>query len=120
MPRSCVKVENSTRATVLADHAELANSPWRLLVGLIPYRRLDPGQGMVLPRTGSIHTVGVRFEIDVIFLDRAGRVLSVRRRVRPFRVAWAPRGTCTAVELPGGMLHAAACEPGDLVVIEPA
>lgn len=120
MPRSCVKIENSTRGAVLADHAELANSPWRLLVGLIPYRRLDPGQGMVLPRTGSIHTVGVRFEIDVLFLDRSGKVLAVHPHVRPFRIAWAPRGTYTAVELPGGVLNGSGCEAGDMVMIAPA
>ena len=117
MPRRWVKVENTTRDLVLADHAELANNPWRLLVGLIPYRQIEAGQGMVLPRTGSIHTVGVRFEIDVLFLDRAGNVLGLRPRVLPGKIAWAPRGAHTAVELPGGALESTPCAPGDRIVI---
>ncbi|HEX5982787.1 MAG TPA: hypothetical protein VFY69_01130, partial [Solirubrobacterales bacterium] len=47
----------------------------------------------------SVHTFGMRFELDLFFLDGAGRVIAVRRRVPPRRVAW-QRGACAVLEIP--------------------
>ncbi|HET6387023.1 MAG TPA: DUF192 domain-containing protein [Armatimonadota bacterium] len=114
---STALVMNTTRETVLADRATIASNLWKLLVGLIPYRRLNPGDGMVFPRTGSIHTTGLKFEIDVLFLSRDGRIIGMKERVAPFRIAWAPRGSHTAIELPGGALSAGKCQIGDQVTV---
>ena len=115
-----VQVLNETRDHVLAEKAELAGNVWKLLVGLIPYRTLDEGGGMVFPRTGSIHTTFLRFPIDVMFLNRTGRVVGMRSQIRPFRIAWAPRGVYAAVELPVGILESAGCQLGDQVTIRTA
>lgn len=112
-----VTVRNVTRNVSLADRADVANSLWKLLVGLIPYRSLAPQGGMVLPKTGSIHTTFLRFPIDVVFLNSMGNIIGMRRNVQPFRVALAPRGTRTTIELPAACLESAGCALGDLVVI---
>jgi len=56
------------------------------LVGLAGRR--DPGgaAGLVLPRCRSVHTFGMRFALDLVWLDAGGAVVRVDRRVRPFRV----------------------------------
>ncbi|MDQ2730772.1 MAG: DUF192 domain-containing protein [Armatimonadota bacterium] len=110
-------VRNVTRKVNLAERADIADSMWKLLVGLIPYRSLAQQGGLVLPRTGSIHTTFLRFPIDVMFLDSKGIIIGMRQEVKPFRVAIAPRGTRTTVELPASCLRSAACVVGDLVVI---
>ena len=112
-----VEIWDATQEIVLADRAEVASSFWKLLVGVIPYRRLSPGQGMVLPSTGSIHTWGVRFPVDVLFLDRENKVLGRRAQVRPFRVAIAPRGCHTAIELPAGAIGSV--DVGDHIMVRP-
>ncbi|MFN3653003.1 MAG: DUF192 domain-containing protein [Armatimonadota bacterium] len=88
---------------------------WAL--GLLARPPLKPGEGLWLVPGGSIHTWGLRYAIDVLFLDRDLRVLRVARGVRPWRVALAPRGTAGVVELPAG---AAPAEAGDRLTIEPA
>lgn len=61
--------------------------------------RGDAGPGLLLPRCSSVHTFGMRFELDVYFLDREGQVLSVRRRVSPRRLLW-QRGARKVLEIP--------------------
>jgi uncharacterized protein len=71
------------------------------LRGLAWLDRAKAGPGLLLPRCSSVHTFGMRFELDVYFLDRSGRVLSVRRRVPPQRVLWC-RGASAVLEIPSG------------------
>ena len=59
----------------------------------------DAGPGLLIPRSASVHTFGMRFALDVFFLDRQGRVISVRRRVPPRRVLW-QRGARSVLEIP--------------------
>jgi uncharacterized membrane protein (UPF0127 family) len=69
------------------------------LRGLAFREREEAGPGLLIPRCASVHTFGMRFELDVYFLDAGGRVLSVRRRVPPNRVLWRP-GARKILEIP--------------------
>jgi uncharacterized membrane protein (UPF0127 family) len=71
------------------------------LLGLGWRKRAGAGPGLLIPRCSSVHTFGMRFELDVYFLDAAGRVVSVRRRVPPRRVLW-QRGASAVLEIPSG------------------
>jgi Uncharacterized ACR, COG1430 len=68
---------------------KVANDFRSRLRGLAWCDRSQAPAGLLIPRCSSVHTFGMRFELDVYFLDRAGRVLSVRRRVPPCRFLWA-------------------------------
>jgi|SRR3954447_7346899 len=77
-------------------------SSFRLrLRGLAWRERAQAGPGLLIPRCSSVHTFGMRFELDIYFLDRRGRVLSVRRRVPPWRIVWR-RGASAVLEIPAG------------------
>ena len=69
------------------------------LLGLAWRDRAAAGPGLLIPRCASVHTFGMRFELDLYFLDREGRVLAVRRRVPPRRVVWR-RGAAAVLEIP--------------------
>jgi uncharacterized membrane protein (UPF0127 family) len=69
------------------------------LRGLAFRDRDDAGPGLLIPRCASVHTFGMRFALDVYFLDRDGRVLSVCRRVPPRRVL-RRRGARKVLEIP--------------------
>jgi uncharacterized membrane protein (UPF0127 family) len=69
------------------------------LLGLAFRDRADAGPGLLIPRCASVHTFGMRFALDVYFLDRDGRVLRIRRRVPPRRVLW-HRGARKVLEIP--------------------
>jgi len=69
------------------------------LRGLAWRRRAQAGPGLLIPRCSSVHTFGMRFDLDVYFLDGSGRVLSVTHRVPPCRVLW-HRGAAAVLEVP--------------------
>lgn len=96
--------------------------------GWMGRRALAPDEALLLVPAGSIHTCFMRVAIDAAFVDRAGRVLRVVRGVRPWRIAWAPRGTWAVVELPAqdatqpageDRAAASALSAGDVLALAP-
>jgi uncharacterized protein len=69
------------------------------LLGLSRRGRAASRPGLLIPRCSSVHTFGMRFPLDLYFLDAEGQVLSVRRRVPPRRLAWHP-GARSVLEIP--------------------
>ena len=62
------------------------------LLGLAGLRSLDAGRGLAIPRCNSVHTIGMRFAIDVVFVEWApaqarATVLELRERLMPLRFA---------------------------------
>jgi uncharacterized protein len=75
------------------------------LLGLSFLGREEAGVGLLIPRCRSVHTFGMRFELDVLFLDRAGRPVAVRRGVPPRRIV-SERHAAAVLELPAGRVPA--------------
>jgi uncharacterized membrane protein (UPF0127 family) len=69
------------------------------LLGLSHLDREDAGPGLLIPRCASVHTFGMRFALDIHFLDADGTVLSSRRGVPPRRFV-AHRGAAAVLEVP--------------------
>ena len=69
------------------------------LRGLSFRDRAGAAQGLLIPRCASVHTFGMRFELDLYFLGREGEVIAVHRRVPPSRVVW-QRGAWAVLEIP--------------------
>jgi uncharacterized membrane protein (UPF0127 family) len=64
----------------------VATRPWARLLGLAFLRPPPPGTCLLLPRTRSVHTFGMRFALDLHWLDGQGEVIRVDRAVPPRRV----------------------------------
>jgi uncharacterized protein len=60
----------------------------------------------------------MRFAIDAVFLDRAGRVVRVAERLRPWTFAAAARGARDVLELPAGAAARTGTQAGDELVFE--
>jgi hypothetical protein len=103
---------------VLAERVEQASTPWKRMVGLLGRDTLPPGHALHLSPCGSIHTCGMRFSLDVVFLDGAGTVCRVFRDVRPLRVCSGGRGARSALEMAHGWAGERLPRPGERVVFE--
>jgi uncharacterized membrane protein (UPF0127 family) len=86
----------------LSERVRIATSFVARLRGLLGRREFAADEGLLLRPGGSIHTIGMRFPIDVIFLDGEMRVMRVCPHVSPWRGRIAPRGTRMVLELPAG------------------
>jgi uncharacterized membrane protein (UPF0127 family) len=69
------------------------------LLGLARLDRDEAGAGLLLPRCSSVHTFGMRFALDLLFLDESGAVLCVRRQIPARRVVFC-RGARSVLEIP--------------------
>jgi len=94
LPRVCC-----SNAQLIDCDVHCARDPLARLVGLACLGGVPPATGLLLPRTRSIHTFGMRFPLDLVWLDRHRRVVRVDRDVPPWRVR-SCRGARAVVELP--------------------
>jgi uncharacterized membrane protein (UPF0127 family) len=102
--------------TVICERCLAADSPLARMRGLLGRKELPRGEGMLLRPAASVHTAFMRFPIDVVFVDGAGRVLDIAHSVRPWR-AVACRGAKAVVELAAGECSRRDLESGDELVL---
>lgn len=74
-------------------------------LGLIGRVELAPSGGLWLQNTSAIHTLGMRFALDVLFLDRDARTVGIERRVPANRIYCGKRGASSVIELAAGALE---------------
>jgi len=114
-----VQVRNLTRGTLLAEAAEVADTSAGRRTGLLKHAGLAPGEGLWIVPCESVHSFGMKFAIDLVYLDRRRRVRKTRRSMRPWRIS-ACLMADSVLELPVGTIEATGTEPGDQLEIEPA
>jgi len=116
--RSEVYVYNQTREAFLAFRVEVADSVLGRLVGLLGKRSLKPDSGVWIVPSNSIHTIGMLFTIDVVFIDENLRVVGLRELVRPFSITLPNFRAESVLELPAHTIFRSHTELGDQLVIE--
>jgi uncharacterized protein len=79
----------------------VAKTFFQRAIGLLSRVRLDASEGMYFPHTNSIHTWGMRFAIDVVYLNGDGEIVRIQPCLKPFRVSWC-WGAASVVELAAG------------------
>jgi uncharacterized protein len=107
-----ISVHNVTRNTLLADSAEIADRGAARRKGLLGRAELRPGEGLWIVPCESVHTIGMQFAIDLVYLDRNKRVKKVRRRVVPLRMS-ACLMAHSVLELPPGTIERTETKAGD-------
>jgi len=103
---------NARSGQVIAREIELALTRSARRRGLLDRTSLDPSSALVLAPCLMIHTAFMRFAIDVIFVDRDGRVVRIVRELRPWRIA-ASLCAYATVELASGALDSRDVAVGD-------
>jgi uncharacterized membrane protein (UPF0127 family) len=74
---------DNPRRLVLGFEVPVATTLKTRLLGLAFLSRSEAGEGLLIPRCRSVHTIGMRFPLDLVFLDIEGKVIEFRRGVRP-------------------------------------
>lgn len=114
-----MRVVNATRNTVLADRCALARSFWQRWIGLLGRRALAEGEGLWMDRCAAIHTFGMRFALDVVWLNEQRQVLQLVASLLPGRISVCRRATAV-LELPEGTIYRTRTALGDHVQIADA
>ena len=118
-PEGRLQILNLMRKTHLARNAEIAGSGGKRTKGLLGRKGLAPGEGMWIVPCEAVHTFGMQFPIDLVYLDRGLRIKKVRSNVAPWRLS-ACLSAHSILELPAGTILESQSQPGDLLEFSPA
>ncbi len=112
-----MKVINASKDAILADEAKMANTFFTRLIGLLNRNSLRKGEALILIPSNSIHSFFMRFKIDVIFLDKTGKVVALLPSFRPWRLSPVYFNSHSTIELPEHTLQLTQTQPGDIIKI---
>lgn len=88
------------------------------LFGLITRKKLKDNQGFLIKNCNSIHTVGMRYRIDAVFLDRNNRVLKIYYNIKPFRVTPFIKDAFFVLETRAGTIKRTSLKAADSINFE--
>ncbi|MGQ9497001.1 MAG: DUF192 domain-containing protein [Desulfotomaculales bacterium] len=117
-PGGAYALVNITKDTLVAGRLVVADRFWRRMVGLLGSRRLPAGTGLLLTPCNAVHTMFMRYAIDVLFLAGDLTVLKAVTGLKPWRTA-ACRGASMVVELPSGIVAQTGTGAGDKLAFRP-
>ena len=113
-----MKAVNHTSGKALADDLVLANTLLRRMRGLLGRKALVCGEGLWIKPCKGVHTFGMRFPIDVVFLDQELRVIAVTQFLQPNRLTRIYINAASVLELPSGTAERTATVTGDRISIK--
>jgi hypothetical protein len=112
-----IRVSNLTRRTHLADRVQLAGNGRDRRRGLLGREGLLNGEGLWIVPCEAVHTFGMRFGIDLVYLDRKHRVVKTRSQVRPGRMSACLTAHSVIELFPGAIRHSQTMR-GDMLVFD--
>ena len=105
--------------TSLGERIRVADTWLTRLRGLLGTAPLAEGEGLLIAPCRGVHMFGMKYPIDVAFLDRAGTVVGLCHRLAPGARSPFVRAARSALELPAGTLAAAGITEGDTLTLSP-
>lgn len=93
---------NQTRQAYLATALAVADTHWTRLRGLLGLNSSDfrNGSGLWIVPCHGVHTLGMGFPIDVVYLDRSMTVIHIQSDLQPWRFAPIRTQATSVLELP--------------------
>jgi len=94
----------------------VANTPFKRIKGLLGKKWLDKGQALILDPCNSIHTLFMRFPIDVLFVDKNKCIVKAISSIKPFCLTPIYFQSKFTIELPVGTIEASHTTAGDEIL----
>jgi uncharacterized protein len=110
---------NETRQSFLSLGVMVADTPLTRLRGFLGRMRLNRDDAIWVVPSQGIHTIGLLFPIDVIYLDAGQRVIHLIEHLGPLRIAPIRRTCATVLELPTRSIYGSGTQIGDQLMICP-
>jgi uncharacterized membrane protein (UPF0127 family) len=110
--------KNVDTGSIVADRVGVAATRATRRAGLLDREGLEPGEALWIVPSRGVHTIGMRFAIDVIALDDQGVVIDQVERLQPWRIRLPRRGTAGVLELAAGTLERTGTSLGHRIAFE--
>jgi uncharacterized membrane protein (UPF0127 family) len=117
MKRRAYCVYNQTRECFLSLNVAAADTIFSRLRGLIGRLKLKSDEGIWVVPSRGIHTLGLLFPLDLIYLDEHYRVIHLVEYFPSFRIAPLKTQAESVLELPTHTIYSSQTQSGDQLVI---
>ena len=112
------KIINQRNGHIVASNFRQADTFFTRLKGLLGSSSLGTGHGLWIVPCKGVHTVGMRYAIDVIFVDKKHRIKKLVSDLKPYRFCCSAKGTHSVIEVPVGTIDKSQLKRGDKLIIE--
>lgn len=114
-----IRIVNRSRGTLLGNRIVLVESWTGRLRGYLGRREPQPGEGMLLVPCNAVHMFGLKFPLDLIFLNQSGDVVETIEDLRPWKRTSRIEDARSALEIPGGTIQSSHTRVGDRLAWTP-
>jgi uncharacterized membrane protein (UPF0127 family) len=111
-------VLNRKNRAVVVERLRLAHTHWTRLRGLLGTRSLEAGEGLWIKPCRQVHMFGMRYAIDVVFLDKELRVVGTVSALAPNKISPKVSRAESVLELPVGSIERTGLIEGTVLEIE--
>ena len=113
-----LRAREATTGLIVAERLRPAHTHWTRLKGLLGTRSLAPGEGLWIKPCRQVHMLGMRYAIDVVFLDQSGAVVQTVKGLAPNRISPKVKEAASVIELPVGTIDGTGLVRGSTIEIE--
>ncbi len=112
-----MKVFNPKSRKYIASSVIEADTIFKRMKGLLGRDSLPPGEALWLRPCKSVHTIGMKFPIDILFIARDNRVVGMEESIPPNRFSAFVFKAAGVLELPAGAISESGTKVGDMLEI---
>lgn len=112
-----VRIVSSENGTVIADNGRVADTFWRRFRGLLGRSEYKCGEALIIKPCSSVHTVGMKFAIDVLFVSAKNEIVHVIEAMPAYRFSPFVKNASYVVELPAGRVASCQLKTGHTLTI---
>lgn len=112
-----LQIRNLTRGTALGTRIDVADTSQKRRTGLLRHTHLAEGEGLLISPCEGVHTFGMKFPIDVVYVNRQRIVVKLRPDMARGRISLC-LSAHSVIELPVGAIQASKTERGDQLAFE--
>ena len=87
---------------IIANNIKIADNFFKRLVGLLNRDKLDSDEGLLLKKCNQIHTIGMKFNIDALFLNEEGEIVYIEKNMEAGKISKYVKNACQVLELIAG------------------
>lgn len=113
-----MKVYNSSKNNLIADDVKIAQNFFTRSFGLLLRKSLADNEGLIIKPCCSIHTFFMRFNIDVLFVNKQNQIVALYENVKPWQILPIHLNSFYVIELLSGSISNKNIEKGNLIYLE--
>ncbi len=107
-----LQIINEGSGEIIASHCYLADSFFTRFKGLLGRKQMSEGEGLLIKPCSSVHTLGMKMIIDVVFISSDNQVLHIIEEMEPGKLSPIIKNSSLVLELPPGQVRRSGLKVG--------